>query len=340
MSLPSQSLIPLTIVGRLPHQQYRVLSLLGRGGTAIVFKVKQLHSGQIYALKLMHADCKREAFKREKMLSAQMHHPQIVQYIDSGETSDAQFFLVFEMLEGESLKDRLIRRGQLSAVESADILGQVLQALIYLHSKGIVHRDLKPHNIMLCGTMTHRQVKLIDFGNAGVVTQAEANLHQQMQSTSHRCNETFCSPIYSAPEQIRGASPAVTMDIYAWGLLLLECLTGQAAIQGATIADVLQTQCSPAEVRLPPSLYGHPVAQLLWRVLRKDAQQRTRDASVLYRDLRNLKLQTLDARLHSHGLFAQSTQQTDLEITQVIMNQIHRLPLPASRQMIAESRCH
>jgi serine/threonine protein kinase len=130
------------------------------------------------------------------------------------------------------------------------------------------------------------------------------------------------------------------MDIYACGLLLLECLTGQAAIQGATIADVLQTQCSPEEVRLPSSLYGHPIAQLLWRVLRKDAQQRTRDASVLYRDLQNMKLQTLDARLHSHGLFAQSTQQTDLEITQVIMKQIYRLPLSASRQLIAESRCH
>ncbi len=284
------------------QNQYRLLHQLGEGGSGSVFKAIQKNTGKIVAIKLLHHEDvtiqkygqhdrqKMERmvlrFERETTLCAQLQHPNIVSLLDKGQTENGQLFAVFEFVPGETLKDLLIRKGSLSASETGELMGQVLDALACAHAHGIVHRDLKPHNIMISATGTRNHVKVLDFGIAGMVAERDRADYHNLTLTQ----ESMCSPAYSAPEQLRGEPPTVKMDIYAWGLLCLECLTGQAAITGQTVAEIFHKQLSNMEVPMPAALLGHPLAGFLRRALRKDPHERAASASTLYKDFRKINL--------------------------------------------------
>lgn len=286
--------------------------MLGKGGGGTVYQARQKSTGQVVAVKLLHQDGAADdlrrrrliaRFGRETHLCAQLHHPHIVRLLDQGQSDDHQLFAVFEYVPGETLKDFLLRRGALSALESGDLMAQILDALVCAHGLGIAHRDLKPHNIMVMATGSRHHVKVLDFGIAAFIP---GILHIDRSLTVTQ--EAWGTPSYSAPEQLRGEPPTTRTDLYAWGLLFIECLTGTPAIRGATLAEIFHKQLSPVEVPLPPALLGHPLATLLRRVLQKNPGDRAAHAAALYADFQQLNLSNIVGNLAQ-----QSVAQTGLE---------------------------
>lgn len=277
---------------------YRLVSQLGVGGFSTVFQAIQESTGQLVALKMLRPDVELdeyrrqrqiERFERETQLCAELSHPHIVKLLDKGRTEDGQRFAVFEYVPGETLKAFLARRGPLPALEAGELMGQVLDALASAHARGIVHRDLKPHNIMVSSTGAQVHVKVLDFGIGALVPdQRQANY-----KTLTMTQEVMGTPSYSAPEQLRGEPPTVKSDLYAWGLVFVECLTSKPAVRGQTLAEIYHHQLSPVDVPLPPAIIGHALASLLRRTLRKEPHDRAEHASQVYADFRQINLGTL-----------------------------------------------
>lgn len=287
---------------RLPG--YELLGPLGAGGYGTVFLASQHKTGARVAIKVarLQGDARRAArFHRETGLCARLHHPHIVQLLDKGqEGPDA--YGVFEYVPGETLKSHIRRKGALSALETGHIMSQVLDALDCAHRAGIVHRDLKPDNIMITctGSLTHAMV--LDFGISTLVPQARASQFPTLTMT----DECLGTPSYCAPEQLRGEPPTVQSDIYAWGLTFLECLTGRAAIGGASPAEIFHRQLSAQEVPLPPEIAAHPLGALLRRALKKNQAERCGTAGALLLELAKTRLDDLVGSLRSERRHADS----------------------------------
>jgi len=257
---------PLIEVGNVFQERYRILEKLSDGGFGVVYKAEQLATGQTVAIKGIRRfgptpedDEKRLArFQREVRLCAQLHHPNIVRLIDSG-WIDESMYAVFEYVPGQNLAELLAEEGRLSPVECGRLMGQVLDALSCAHDAGIIHRDLKPANIMVTPTGARRNATVLDFGIGGVLREAQG----LDEKTLTRTFERMGTPAYSSPEQLRGRVLTPQTDIYSWGLVFLECLTGTRAIDGETIAEVMHRQLDETPVPIPRALKGHPLDELL-----------------------------------------------------------------------------
>ena len=291
---PSSAANPATTI-QLPN--YEILDHLGEGGFSQVYKARQLNTGQTVAIKLLKLGQQDPArkerqiarFDREAQLCARLHHTNIVRVLDKGQTPQGDVFAVFEYIPGLTLKGLLDQKGGLPATETAALMGQVLDALACAHALGIVHRDLKPQNIMVTTTGASQQIKLLDFGIGAFTPEARQLDYKSLTMTK----ETIGTPTYSAPEQLRGEPPTCKTDLYAWGLIFLECLTNTPAVRGSSLAAVFAKQLSPSNVPLPAAVVGHPVSELLRRVLNKNAHERAGDAAEVYRSLKSLNFSTL-----------------------------------------------
>ncbi|HEU4533385.1 MAG TPA: TOMM system kinase/cyclase fusion protein, partial [Polyangiaceae bacterium] len=235
-------------------------------------------------------------FEREAELCAGLQHPNIVRLLDkSGRRGEASgeggaggelCYAIYELVPGETLRELLDREGHLSVERAAELMGQVLDALAAAHAKGVVHRDLKPANVMVVSTGRSVHVKVLDFGVSTLTLEARNTAFHNVT----RSREMVGTPRYSAPEQLRGDVPTTKTDLYAWGLVFLECITGRKPIAGSTLAEIYQQHLSPIEIPLPDAIVGHPLGDFLRRVLRKDPNQRAGDAAALYAEFRSLPL--------------------------------------------------
>ncbi|MFW2374513.1 MAG: TOMM system kinase/cyclase fusion protein [Gammaproteobacteria bacterium] len=277
---------------------YKIIEHLGSGGFAMVYLARQESTGQQVAIKILQLDeelddqqqlRKIERFSRETQLCAGLQHPHIVKLLDKGRQDEKQIYAVFEYLPGETLKHHLLRQGPFTAVQAGELMGQVLDALACAHAQGIVHRDLKPQNIMITTTGTRPHAKVLDFGIGAFLPEARQVDYKSLTLTL----EAVGTPSYSAPEQLRGEPPTIKSDLYAWGLLFLECLTGQPVMQGESLAEIFHKQLSPMDVPLPPAIAAHPVAGLLRRVLQKNPRDRVEQAARLYTEFRDLNLNNI-----------------------------------------------
>ncbi len=127
---------------------------------------------------------------------------------------------------------------------------QVLDALACAHARGVVHRDLKPENLMVTQTGAQRNALVLDFGLGGLAREVEDWSLPRLTAT----REILGTPAYAAPEQLRGEPVSTRSDLYAWGLILLECVTGELALHGQSMHEVIVQQLSPEPVPIPPDL--------------------------------------------------------------------------------------
>jgi len=296
---------------------YKIIELLGSGGFGMVYLARQESTGQKVAIKVLRLDealdeqahrRKIERFERETQLCAGLHHPYIVKLLDKGQQKEGkQLYAVYEFVPGETLKSLLSRRGAFSAVQAGELMGQVLDALACAHAQGVVHRDLKPQNIMISTTGTRPHAKVLDFG-IGAFLPGSGNLDYKSLTLTQ---EALGTPSYSAPEQLRGEPPTIKSDLYAWGLVLIECLTGHPVMHGSSLAEIFHKQLNPSAVPLPPVLADHPLGNLLRRVLQKNPSDRAGDAIQLYSDLKRINLNNLVGELKGSSSISRDTLSSD-----------------------------
>ncbi len=230
---PVQSVGPALVAGR-----FEVLGILGRGGMASVYRARDLQLDEIVALKVMSRELAAdpisvERFRREVKLARRVTHRNVARSFDIGE-HDGQLFLTMELVEGESLAERLARVGRLSEEETVAIAQDVCAGLEAAHAAGVVHRDLKPDNVLLA---SDGRAVLTDFGIAS------ARL-----DTEHRKRTVGVmvgTPEYIAPEQVEGARDLDgRADLYALGAMMYELVTGTAAWEGDTALAIVAARLS------------------------------------------------------------------------------------------------
>ncbi|MBI2944791.1 MAG: serine/threonine protein kinase [Candidatus Wallbacteria bacterium] len=238
-------------------ERYQVLEELGAGGMGTVYRALERELGREVAVKVTRSrdPLGRKRFLREGELQARLRHPNVLQVLQSGEM-DEQLYLVFEVVNGESLAARLERDGPLDPSEAARIVAQAAHAVAYLHENGILHRDLKADNILMTDDGT---VKVCDFGLAVLGSEDEKLTEEGLVlGTLH----------YMAPEVLRGLPHSEASDVYSLGCVLYACLTAMlpvgavAAAAGgdpddpATLLQFTQTVPPPSLLRagLPPEL--------------------------------------------------------------------------------------
>jgi serine/threonine protein kinase len=246
--------------------RYKILSQVGSGGTGIVFKVRDLETGEIVALKVLKPEIAsdqemQQNLRKEVCLARKVTHKNVCR-IHEFNRSKGTVYLSMEFVEGENLLSRLRRVGSLAVDESLEIARQICAGLREAHVQGIVHRDLKPANIMLDGAGL---VKIMDFGIARL-----------SQGNGQMTGTVAGTPAYMAPEQVELKPMGPRTDIYAVGLLLYEMVTGAAAFDGDTpiavaVKQIRELPKRPCEII--PTLPAH-IEAIILKCLRKDPTKR------------------------------------------------------------------
>src|SRR5579871_6202490 len=238
---------------------YEILAPIGAGGMGEVWKARDTRLDRSVAIKTSKEQFS-ERFEREARAVAALNHPHICQLYDVGPN-----YLVMEFIEGAALK------GPLAIEKAVEYAGQILEALDAAHRKGITHRDLKPANILV----TKQGIKLLDFGlakQAGVLAAAEgATLTQALTQRG----EIVGTLQYMAPEQLQGKETDARSDLFSFGCVLYEMLTGKRAFEGQSAASVIAAilEREPAPLTAAP-----PLERVVRRALSKDPDQRFQTA--------------------------------------------------------------
>jgi tRNA A-37 threonylcarbamoyl transferase component Bud32/dienelactone hydrolase len=262
---------------------YTIERELGGGGMSRVFVAEERALGRKVVVKVLAPDLAAgvsiERFKREIMLAARLQHPHIVPLLIAGEAGGLPYFTM-PLVEGESLRQRLAR-SRVSYDEAMDILRDVAQALEYAHARDVVHRDIKPENVLLTG----RTAVVTDFGIARAISAAA---QQDSGGTTLTALGTIVgTPAYMAPEQAAGGVTGPPADIYAWGVIAYEMLSGAHPFASRTIAQaILAAHIAETPVPLGTLRSDLPasVTSLVDRCLAKNPTDRP-DASALLAQL-------------------------------------------------------
>jgi serine/threonine-protein kinase len=263
---------------------YRITAAIGAGGMGEVYRATDTKLGRDVAIKVLPAEVAKDPerlarFRREAQVLASVNHPNIGAIYGLEEAGDTPV-LVLELVEGEDLKQRL-ERGAIPVDEALEIAEQIAEALEEAHEKGIIHRDLKPANVKLA---PDGKVKVLDFGlaKAFAVEAASGSAPDLSQSPTLANTGTAAGLIlgtaaYMSPEQARGKPVDKRADIWAFGVLLWEMLTGRPLFGGETVSDVLAGVLTrePDWTRLPDR--ARHLSAVLARCLERDPRRRFRD---------------------------------------------------------------
>ena len=228
---------------------YQVVERLGTGGMGAVYKVRNLITDRLEAMKVLLPDLRAapdlaERFSREIKVHASLVHPNIAG-LHTAVRVEHQLLMIMELVEGESLAERL-QRGRLPYLEAAGYTCQVLSALSYAHARGVIHRDIKPANIMVTSSNI---VKLMDFG----IATTTGNLQSRLTAAGTALGSIH----YMSPEQVRAGAPDARSDLYSLGVTFYEMVAGNCPIQGVSEFEIMSAHLNvvpPSPSDLNPSV--------------------------------------------------------------------------------------
>jgi eukaryotic-like serine/threonine-protein kinase len=290
----AETALPLTIGQfargqRLAH--YEIVEAIGAGGMGEVYRARDTRLHRDVALKILPAavvadPSRRERFVQEARAASAVEHPHIAAIHDIGE-ADGVIYIAMELVRGEPL-GRVIARGNLAPPRALDLSIEIAEALARAHEIGLVHRDLKPANVMLT---EDDHAKIIDFGLAKLVRQLGGDADVTRISDRTATGVVLGTPSYLSPEQAQAASVDHRSDIFSFGILLHEMLTGRSPFRGNTPIDTVHAILHSPPPPLPSSI-GEATADLqriIARCLAKNADHRYQQTRDLLVDLRTAR---------------------------------------------------
>ncbi len=269
-------------IGRLLDNRYEILSVLGVGGMAVVYKARCHRLNRLVAIKILKDDYSNDAefrrrFHAESQAVAMLNHPNIVNVYDVSTNGDADY-IVMELVDGITLKQYMERRGgYLNWKESLHFAVQIAKALEHAHNQGIVHRDIKPHNVMI---LKNGSAKVTDFGIARI-----------MSSQSTLTKEALGSVHYISPEQAKGGRVDNRSDIYSLGAVMYEMLTGRPPYDGESPVAVALKHINggaPMPSTLNPNIPGG-LEQIIMKAMAVDPAQRYSSATEMLYDMEEFR---------------------------------------------------
>ncbi len=302
--------------GDIFADNYEIISKLGQGGMGIVYKTRQVDSGQIVALKVLHPhllsnQTSRARFEQEARKS-NLSHPNLIRILKFGFSAEQQPYIAMEFLNGCPLRE-LFANGTLELPIFKEVFMQVCEGLAYAHNKGVVHRDIKPCNIMICSNdsdgglplaqqILHKLsipiVKIVDFGIA------KSNIVGSSSKLTPT-GDVLGSPHYMSPEQCTGGLADPRSDIYSLGIVMYEAATGSTPFQDPNPIKLILSQISGEAPGFSDYLhegsYSLELEKIVMKALEKDPARRYQTADELYKKLEELAVEgeatTLSAEL-------------------------------------------
>jgi len=288
----SDPLLGTTIAGR-----FTILGRLGRGSMGAVYRARQEAVGRDVALKLVRQDRAHDPetkgrFEREARAISALVSPHTVTAFDFGEAEDGSWFLAMEMLEGETVGERLRRVGRMDWFDALRFTRDALKSLAEAHAKGIIHRDLKPDNLFLsrlpsgAGEAEQESCKVLDFGIAKWSRDDDETKIDQLET---QAGTVFGTPRYMSPEQAQGTPLDARSDLYSLGVLLYQMLSGRAPFVDDDAVVVMARHIKDApphfDTMTPEVKVPEGIQTLLWRVLAKSPADRPDTAEQMIAEL-------------------------------------------------------
>ncbi|MBS2004207.1 MAG: protein kinase [Cyanobacteria bacterium SZAS LIN-5] len=240
-------------IGTIIAGRYRILELLGIGGMGSVFKAEHIMLGTLVAVKILNRDLETnpkalKRFAQEAKAASSLKHSNIATVSDYGLTESGFPYFVMDLIAGKSLSDLIDAKTSLPWQQAIDFGIQIADAMAYAHSNGIVHRDLKPANIIISPTAKgEERATVVDFGIAKFADETQEALNIQKLTQT---GEVFGSPLYMSPEQCTGKTMDGRSDIYSFGCMMYEMVTGEVPFYGANAVQTILKQINEP----PPSL--------------------------------------------------------------------------------------
>jgi len=266
------------MIGTVIKNRYKLLTSIGGGGMAEVYKASDLILNREVAVKILRQQYVNDTefvkrFRREAHSVASLSHENLVAIYDVGEEKDV-YFIVMEYIEGSTLKEQIQRRGSLPVEEALDIATKIADALEHAHQHNIVHRDIKPHNILIG---KHGEVKVTDFGIARAISQATITHTGSVLGSVH----------YISPEQAKGGYTSEKSDLYSLGVVLYEMVTGSLPFSGESPISVVLKHLQenfiyPREI---DSSIPQSVENIIIKALMKNPDKRYASANEMVKDL-------------------------------------------------------
>ena len=273
------------LVGHSLGGRYDIVSRLGKGGMAVVYRANDRMLARTVAIKVLRTDVAKDPVAakrlvREARAAGQLHHPNIITMHDVGD-SDGMVYIVMEVLQGRELSELMDESGSLGLVRSIEIARQTASALAVAHAHRIIHRDIKPENLFICRSENGEDhVKVLDFSIAKLPT-------NMVTAALTRAGSVFGTPHYMAPEQVEGREVSPQTDLYALGAVLFESILGEPPFDGDSVIDILLQHVRATAKRLdfdgrplPPGL-----ADLVESMLAKKESDRPTSAEEVERQL-------------------------------------------------------